>query len=62
MARARDEGPNAYARRLAGLALPAAQQAPLAQFLQLVSAYKYGKAAPPQDLAATLKRLLNEIR
>jgi transglutaminase-like putative cysteine protease len=60
--RAADEGPNAYAQRLAASPLPAAQQAAAARFLQLVSACKYGKGDPPQDAVATLKRLLNELR
>ena len=60
--RAVDEGPNAYAQRLAAAPLPAVQQAAVAGFLQLVSACKYGKGQPPQDAVATLKRLLNELR
>jgi len=56
--RAADEGPNAYARRIAGTTLPPEQKEAILHFLQLVSAYKYGAAASQPDLAATLKRLL----
>ena len=58
-ARAPDEGPSAYARRLADMTLPAARRDALARFLQLYSAYKYGPPAPDAALAATLQRLLN---
>ena len=58
-ARAPDEGPSAYAQRLAALPMPAARRDALARFLQLYSAYKYGRPAPVTTLAATLQRLLN---
>ena len=58
-ARGADEGPSAYAQRLAALPLPASHQAAIARFLQLYSAYKYAAPAPDAGLAATLQRLLN---
>jgi transglutaminase-like putative cysteine protease len=60
MARAVDEGPTAYAQRLAALPLAAPQQAAIARFLALYSAHKYGPGLPQRNLATTLKRLLNE--
>lgn len=57
--RAPDEGPNAWAQRIAGTDLPPPRKEAILHFLQLVSAHKYGAAAPQADLAATLKRLLN---
>ena len=62
MVRARDEGPSAYARRLAALALAPHKKAAATRFLQLYSAYKYGPASPDARLIATLKNLLNESR
>ena len=62
MARGRDEGPSAYAQRLAALALAPPRKAAVLRFLQLYSAYKYGAATPDARLAATLKTLLNEAR
>jgi hypothetical protein len=60
--RAADEGPNDYARRIAASALPPEKKEAALHFLQLVSAHKYGAAAPQADLAATLKRLLNSAQ
>ncbi len=62
MARASDEGPNAYAQRLAASDLPGDRKAAVARFLQLYSAYKYAPAANAPRLAATLKRLLSDSR
>jgi transglutaminase-like putative cysteine protease len=59
MTRAADEGPNAYAQRLAGAALTPDKKAAVMRFLSLYSAYKYGAQAPDRDLVPTLKRLLN---
>jgi transglutaminase-like putative cysteine protease len=59
MARAADEGPNAYAQRLAGMTLAPQRKEALVRFLSLYSAYKYGAQAPERDLVPTLKRLLN---
>ena len=58
MARGADEGPNAYARRLAAMGLAPARTDALLRFLSLYSAYKYGAKAPDRDLVPTLKRLL----
>ncbi|RJG23912.1 DUF4129 domain-containing transglutaminase family protein [Massilia cavernae] len=62
MARAADEGPSAYARRLSQAGLPAAKSDAIARFMHLYSAYKYAAPVPYPNLAATLKRLLNESR
>jgi transglutaminase-like putative cysteine protease len=62
MVRARDEGPSAYALRLATLDLARDKKAAAAQFLRLYSAHKYGAQAPDPALLATLKRLLTESR
>jgi transglutaminase-like putative cysteine protease len=62
MARASDEGPSAYAQRLARCALPAARQAAVQRFLRLYSAYKYGAQPPEAGLVATLKSLLTESK
>jgi transglutaminase-like putative cysteine protease len=59
-ARAPDEGPSAYARRLAALPLPGARKAAIGRFLQLYSAYKYAAPAPHPGLADTLQRLLSD--
>ena len=62
MARTADEGPNAYAQRLAGMSLAPLRKDAIVNFLSLYSAYKYGAAAPDRDLVPTLKRLLNSTR
>jgi transglutaminase-like putative cysteine protease len=62
MARDADEGPNAYARRLAGLPLAPQRKQAASHFLSLYSAYKYGAHAPERDLIPTLKRLLNSFQ
>ena len=59
--RAGDEGPTAYAQRLAQAALAPQQAHAATRFLQLYSSYKYGAQAPDPALVATLKRLLNGI-
>ena len=64
LARRPDEGPNAYAERLARSRLPTKAMGAAARFLQLYSAYKYAAAAPHARRAATVKELhhlLNEI-
>jgi transglutaminase-like putative cysteine protease len=58
MPRAGDEGPSAYAKRLAQLPLSAPQQAAVQRFLRLYSAYKYSAERPDPALVATLKRCL----
>ena len=62
MERAGDEGPNAYATRLAGMALAPEKKDAAMRFLSLYSAYKFGAQAPERDLVPTLKRLLNSSR
>ena len=65
LARRPDEGPNAYAERLARSRLPTKAMGAAARFLQLYSAYKYAATAPHARRAATVKELhhlLNEIR
>ena len=59
MGRASDEGPNAYAQRLAGMTPGPQRKDAILRFLALYSAYKYGAQAPERDLVPTLKRLLN---
>jgi transglutaminase-like putative cysteine protease len=59
MVRADDEGPTAYAQRLALAPLAPEKLAAATRFLALYSAYKYGAPAPDRDLVPTLKRLLN---
>lgn len=60
LARAADEGPNAFARRVDASALPPDRKHAVLQFLQHYSAHKYGAREPDPALAATLKRLLNQ--
>ncbi len=62
MARAADEGPNAWARRIAGMPLAPEKKDALLRFLQLYSTHKYAASAPDPALAATLKRLLGSSR
>lgn len=59
MVRAIDEGPNAYAARIATMSLPPSRKAAVLHFLRLYSAHKFGPQAPDATLAATLKKLLN---
>lgn len=58
--RAADEGPNAYAQRIAAMALAPEKKEAVLRFLQLYSAHKYSAQASDSTLAATLKRLLNK--
>jgi transglutaminase-like putative cysteine protease len=65
LARAADEGPTAYAARIAAsqqLAPPSLDAA--AEFLRRYSAWRYAppQPAPDRQLAATLKRLLSQVR
>jgi protein-glutamine gamma-glutamyltransferase len=57
-ARAADEGPNAYAARLAALPMEAQRKAAIARFLALYSAHKYAPPRSDPTLPATLKSLL----
>ncbi|NHZ78484.1 DUF3488 domain-containing protein [Massilia sp. CCM 8695] len=61
MARAADEGPNAYAARLAHGTLGQDKLAAIDRFLALYSAHKYSARPPAPGLASTLKSLLNNI-
>jgi transglutaminase-like putative cysteine protease len=60
--RAPHEGPNAYAARIAGAGLEPRQAAAAAEFLRRYSAWRYAPARPDAGLAATLKRLLSQLR
>ncbi len=62
LARAGDEGPNAYAQRIADADLAPARKHAAVNFLRLYSIHKYGKAASDSALVQTLKRLLASIR
>ena len=62
IARAADEGPNAYARRVAGAGLAPPRTDAIVHFLQLYSAYKYSPRAGDPGLAVTLTRLLNRTQ
>lgn len=57
-----DEGPTAYAARLARANLEPSRHIAIAQFLRCYSAYRYGPAAPAPDLFATMKSLLAQCR
>jgi len=59
MARAGDEGPNAYALRIARTALAPARKEAILRFLQLYSAHKYGAQRADPALLPTLKSLFN---
>jgi transglutaminase-like putative cysteine protease len=61
MARAADEGPNAYAARLAQGTLAPDKIVAAGRFLALYSAHKYSARPPAPGLASTLKSLLNNI-
>lgn len=58
--RGADEGPNAYAQRIAAMPLAPEKKEAVLRFLQLYSAHKYGAQASDATLAVTLKRLLNK--
>ena len=62
MGRAPDEGPNAWALRLAGTALAPEKKDALLRFLQLYSAHKYAGRAIDPALLTTMKRLLGSSR
>ena len=62
MARARHEGPNAWAERLALTALAPEKKVALRHFLQLYSAHKYADRRPDPALLTTMKRLLGSFR
>jgi transglutaminase-like putative cysteine protease len=60
--RAPHEGPSAYAARIAGAGLEPRQAAAAAEFLRRYSAWRYARNRPDAALAATLKRLLLQLR
>lgn len=59
LGRGADEGPTAYAQRIAGAGLAPEKTDALVRFLQLYSRYKYSPQLPDPALAATLKKLLS---
>lgn len=61
LARAPDEGPTAFAARVAASSLAPERQAAAADFLRHYSAYRYGRR-PDTALVPTLKRLLSQLR
>jgi transglutaminase-like putative cysteine protease len=63
LARSADEGPSAYcARIVAASRLAAPAQAAAAEFLGRYSAWRYAPRRDDPHLAATLKRLLSQVR
>lgn len=63
LARAQDEGPSAYAARVAGAAGLAPQSRTAAQeFLRRYSAWRYAPPTADPRLTATLKSLLSQVR
>jgi len=57
-----DEGPTAYAARLASANFPPARHQAIAAFLRHYSAYRYGPGAPAPHLYTTMKSLLAQCR
>jgi transglutaminase-like putative cysteine protease len=60
--RAPDEGPTAYAGRIAGAGLPAEPSAAATEFLRRYSAYRYGPGGPGTGLVPILRDLLSRVR
>jgi hypothetical protein len=61
--RAPDEGPTAYAARIAGAALAPEPKAAAAEFLRRYSAWRYAPPTQPQSgLPTILKQLLSRVR
>jgi protein-glutamine gamma-glutamyltransferase len=60
--RAPDEGPTAYARRIADADLPSGPGAAATEFLRRYSAYRYGSQAPGTGLVPILRDLLSRVR
>ena len=60
--RAPDEGPTAYARRVAAATLPDGARAAAGEFLRRYSAYRYGLPASSAALVTILKDLLSKVR
>ncbi|WP_460829533.1 DUF4129 domain-containing transglutaminase family protein, partial [Massilia agilis] len=62
LARAIDEGPSAFAGRVAASSLAPRYRAAAGEFLRRYSAFRYGRHAADANLAPTLKRLLSQLR
>jgi hypothetical protein len=60
--RAPDEGPTAYARRIAGAGLAPEPGAAALEFLRRYSAYRYGPGSPGTNVVPTLRDLLSRVR
>jgi transglutaminase-like putative cysteine protease len=60
--RAPDEGPTAYARRLAAADLAPETGAAATEFLRRYSAYRYGPQSPGTGLVPILRDLLSRVR
>jgi transglutaminase-like putative cysteine protease len=60
--RAPDEGPTAYARRVAAARLAPETGAAAAEFLRRYSAYRYGPQSPGTGLVPILRDLLSRVR
>jgi transglutaminase-like putative cysteine protease len=60
--RAPDEGPTAYARRIANADLAPDPRAAATEFLRRYSAYRYGPQSPGTGLLSTLRDLLSRVR
>jgi transglutaminase-like putative cysteine protease len=62
LARAIDEGPDAFAARVAASGLAPGRQAAATEFLRRYSAFRYARHATDTTLVPTLKRLLSQLR
>jgi transglutaminase-like putative cysteine protease len=60
--RAPDEGPTAYAQRIAAAGLAPEPSAAALEFLRRYSAYRYGPQSPGTGLLSTLRDLLSRVR
>jgi transglutaminase-like putative cysteine protease len=62
VARAIDEGPNAFAQRVAVSGIGPDRQAAATEFLHHYSAFRYGRQLHNANLVSHLKRLLSQLR
>jgi transglutaminase-like putative cysteine protease len=62
LARAIDEGPDAFAARVAASGLAPERQAAATEFLRRYSAFRYARRATDTTLVPDLKRLLSQLR
>jgi transglutaminase-like putative cysteine protease len=62
LARAADEGPSAYAQRVAAADLAPERRAAATEFLHRYSLWRYGPDKSDANLTATLKSLLSQLR